>query len=330
MSGDPNFPSDLDIHPLASASSDSDVRFDSVAQEGAIKTYGIAGRIWEASHAMLAYLDPSSPFEFDPSPGPTTVLARDEGGATTAIELGSGTGFVAARVAEWLRPERDLLIATDLPDVCALLEMNLHACPAVRVRPLAWGSGEHARRIADELGLGLSTNPHLRPDVPPARGLTHVLCSDLIYFPALLAPLLRSLIHLTSPPFVSRTAPAPAIVILSYKIRSLSKETPFWSAFGLWFEFVPVLARRRRSAKRNSSSPPSGEAKGEPWSRFSPGGESSDETFVLVAERRLESLDWIIPEADTLLLSGVGAQGSQFPKTDDQFEQLLLMGMDVS
>ena len=43
---DPNFPADLDIHPLASISSDTDARFNSTAQEGAIRTYGIAGRIW--------------------------------------------------------------------------------------------------------------------------------------------------------------------------------------------------------------------------------------------------------------------------------------------
>lgn len=45
---DPNFPPDLDIHPLESATSDADARFDSAAQQDAIKTYGIAGRIWYA------------------------------------------------------------------------------------------------------------------------------------------------------------------------------------------------------------------------------------------------------------------------------------------
>ena len=48
----PNFPSGLDIHPLGSAVSDSDARFDSVAQEDAIKTYGIAGRIWYAQSIL--------------------------------------------------------------------------------------------------------------------------------------------------------------------------------------------------------------------------------------------------------------------------------------
>ena len=43
---DPNFPADLNIKPLAHSASDADTRFDSTAQEGAIRTYGIAGRIW--------------------------------------------------------------------------------------------------------------------------------------------------------------------------------------------------------------------------------------------------------------------------------------------
>ncbi|KAI0663827.1 putative methyltransferase-domain-containing protein [Cubamyces menziesii] len=304
----PNFPSGLDIHPLGSAVSDSDARFDSVAQEDAIKTYGIAGRIWEASHAMLAYLDPSSPLEFDPPPPTFASTARRP---ITAIELGSGTGFVAASVAEWLRPECDLLIATDLPDVCTLLEMNLRASPTVWVLPLAWGSEDHVRSISGQLGLS-RRGSH-------TRQLTHILCSDLIYFPALLAPLLRSLIHLTSAPFVDDTSPEPPLVLLSYKMRSLSKETPFWSAFGLWFEFVPVLARRPSTKGGENAS----------WSRFSP-GDASDETFVLVARRRPESLQWTVPENDSALLSGVGACFSESPKSDDQFERLLLMGMDIS
>ncbi|KAI9066270.1 hypothetical protein FKP32DRAFT_1589782 [Trametes sanguinea] len=315
---DPNFPSDLDIRPLASASSDADARFDSVAQEGAIRTYGIAGRIWEASHAMLAYLDPASPMEFDPPP--PTIASAGSRPAITAIELGSGTGFVAAGVAGWLHPERDLLIATDLPEVCSLLETNLRGSPSIWVRPLAWGSQDHVHAILEELALS-GTPVTLR------RYPTHILCSDLIYFPALLAPLLRSLLHLTSPPFVNETFREPAQVILSYKLRSLAKETPFWSAFGLWFQFEPVLARRRsRTLSENESVQVQEE---QTWTRLSP-GDSSDEMFVLIARRRPESLKWTVPEEDAALLAGVGAYLTSSPKSDDQFEQLLLMGLDLS
>ncbi|RPD60194.1 hypothetical protein L226DRAFT_535122 [Lentinus tigrinus ALCF2SS1-7] len=318
--GDPNFPADLDIYPLASVSSETDARFDSTAQEGAIRTYGIAGRIWEASHAMLAYLDPFSgpTLEFDPPPF-TRMSSRTRAPRTTehpitAVELGSGTGFVAARVAGWMRPDLDLLVATDLPEVCPLLEANLHSCPAVRVRALAWGSREHASAILQELGL-----------LPPkGRRLTHVLCSDLIYFPALLAPLLRSLLHLTSPPTTTDGGWSSPSVIISYKIRSLAKETPFWNVFGLWFEFTPVLVQTRASTSTLTDQTDQGGS----WERFSP-GDVADEMFVLVATRRSDSVRWTIPEEDAALLSGVGAYGTDTPKSDDQFEQLLLMGMDL-
>ena len=64
------------------------------------------------------------------------------------------------------------------------------------------------------------------------------------------------------------------------------------------------------------------------WTRFSP-GDASDGTFVLVASRRAESLSWSIPEDDVALLAGCGAYGSDLPRSDDQFERLLLMRLDV-
>lgn len=88
-----------------------------------------------------------------------------------------------------------------------------------------------------------------------------------------MAPRLRTLLHLAAPgltlPVVSPQ------VILSYKIRSSSKETPFWSAFGLWFTFTPVVVRAR--SKDNSSK----------WEHFDSGGDG--EIFLFVARRRSES-----------------------------------------
>ena len=124
----------------------------------------------EASHAMLAYLNPSSRtlFDFDPSPfTPTSPIA--------AVELGSGTGFVAACVAEWLHPQQDLLIATDLPEVCPLLESNLRSCPTIRVCPLPWGSKVDADALNAKYLRHLPSEPYTE-----ARPLTHVLCSDLV------------------------------------------------------------------------------------------------------------------------------------------------------
>jgi hypothetical protein len=142
--------------------------------------------------------------------------------------------------------------------------------------------------------------------------LTHILCSDLVYFPELLAPLLRSLIQLSSPPFVA--AHSDVTIVISYRVRSLAKEAPFWSAFGLWFEFLPVLVKKTDQDL--------------PWQRF--GVSLEDPTFVFVARRRSESLDWQLPSSDEDLMQGIMAQGTLSPKGDDTFETLLLMSLDGS
>lgn len=101
-----------------------------------------------------------------------------------------------------------------------------------------------------------------------------------------------------------------ARVTISYRIRSLAKETPFWSAFGLWFDFTPVLYRTGPK---------------EEWSRF---GETFDDpTYVFVARRKPESLRWHIPVVDGDLIAGVGAGGTDTHKGDDTFDTLLMMAV---
>lgn len=136
-----------------------------------------------------------------------------------------------------------------------------------------------------------------------------------MYFPELIGPLLRTLLRLTAPLSI-QTSPPPVSpqVILSYKIRSLSKEVPFWSAFGLWFTFTPVLVRAR--SEGNSSR----------WERFDSGGDG--EVFLFVARRKSESFSWNMPEDDVALLEGVGGRGTEERKSDDGFEMLLLMRVD--
>ena len=114
-------------------------------------------------------------------------------------------------------------------------------------------------------------------------------------------------------------------MIISYKIRSLAKETPFWAAFGLWFVFSPVLARRpgRHPSRDDSSGNESS------WVRFSTALEQED-SFVFVAQRRPESRTWTVPEKDDDLLDGVGAWGNQERKSDDTFETMLLMSLDTT
>ncbi|KAK7033268.1 tumor-related protein [Favolaschia claudopus] len=291
----PNFPQNLDIKPLLPSNGDLDGNFDFSHQQEAIRVFGIAGKVWKAAYALNTYIQPPADHEFDP---PFFASPRSPG-TVTMIELGSGTGIVAATVSPMLR-EGDVLFVTDLLEVCPLLEQNLQRFldGAVRVRPLSWGNSIHVSQIAEEISK-----------LPRAR--LRILCSDLVYFPELLAPLLRSLIQLSSPPFA--IASNDVEIIISYKVRSLPKETPFWSAFGLWFEFAPVLVRRTSQDIHS-------------WRRF--GASLEDPTFIFVAHRREESLGWQVPLRDEDLMQGRIAPDQVSPKGDDTFETLLLLSLD--
>lgn len=100
----------------------------------------------------------------------------------------------------------------------------------------------------------------------------------------------------------------------------MTKEAPFWSAFGLWFSFYPV------SYLPPATSSDDAEEEGPEWRRF--GSEQEDRVFVFVAKRRSESHSWVVPEDDQDLLHGVGANGTDIPKSDDTFESLLLLSVD--
>ncbi|KAJ7455299.1 putative methyltransferase-domain-containing protein [Mycena galericulata] len=287
----PNFPQNLNIRPSVPLDdAPASEKFNFANQQEAIRVFGIAGKVWEAAYVLNSYIRPPAGHVFDPPLFPESDEAR-----RVIIELGSGSGIVAATMAEVLHRTDDIILATDLPEVCPLLEQNLraHDTGQILVRPLSWGNSEHAARIADELSK--STN---------APGFTHIICSDLVYFSELLAPLLRSLIQLSSPPFV--VAPGDdQVVVISYKIRSLPKESPFWSAFGLWFEFAPVLVQK--------TDPGLGQVS--PWHRH--GADVEDPTFVFVARRRQHSFHWTLPPDDEDLMQGIMAGGTLSPKSDD-------------
>lgn len=244
------------------------------------------------------------------------------------IELGAGVGYVGIHLAlaldAWFvaRPAQaseppPTIVMTDLGNVCPLLERNLHcAFPHgakqvdARVMPLSWGCDQEAHTV-------LRACP-----APP----THILCSDLIYFPTLLPLLLRSLILLTDDPEHSPT------VIIAYRVRSLAKEQPFWQAFGAWFDLSPVQARRSTLPTRDAAS------KDRPWHRFGSWASDifpqatdeppEDDYFVFVASRRADSYLHTPPPDDTKLMGGwriSKAQGAESaPSAGDTFELLLL------
>ncbi|KAJ3778089.1 putative methyltransferase-domain-containing protein [Lentinula raphanica] len=305
----PNFPKNLQIRPSTFSSFAAHKLYGHNPQKRAIEKYGIAGRVWEAAYILKIYLDPPVNLSFDP-PSPYEIRSSE---SIRAIELGSGSGMIGISIAPCLKSHlHDLLVLTDLPEVCPLLESNVKDAfgdsgsslhDLIHVRPLAWGNVEHVQNIESDLMAG-QYSCGMGP-------FTHILCSDLVYFPELLAPLLRTIIHLTSHP----TNGTQSNILISYKIRSLSKESPFWSAFGLWFTFGPVLVRKEYSDGTSSS-----------WERFGTAFEGP--MFIFAARRRPESLEWILPSDDSELLSGFGARGTMSPKADDTFETLLFMSLD--
>lgn len=200
------------------------------------------------------------------------------------------------------------VILTDLDNVCPLLERNVARAFSggttggrkgpqwadVRVLPLPWGEDKQADDV-------LAACPS-----PP----THILCSDLVYFPELLPLLLRSLIRLTSD---AQHAPA---VVLAYRVRSLEKEQPFFQALGAWFDFAPVLARRRTSSQQQQQQqqPNVHHSRADAWHRFCSLASDldarkadeppEDDYFVFVAHRRGDSYDYTPPRDDAKLMGG--------------------------
>ncbi|CAK5268451.1 unnamed protein product [Mycena citricolor] len=295
-SANPNLPENLDIHPLVPAiDAEGAEQFDYDQQQRDISQFGIAGRVWgvEAAYLLIQYLVPIAEVTYEPLFAPSADGIR-------VVELGSGSGIVANTMSTRLRPDRDIMYSTDLPEVKTLFRVSAARAQPQTASPSArraypcetaiMGNAEHASQLLKQLA---------------PSNITHVLCSDLVYFPELLGPLLRSLIHLTS-----GTRELGPQVIISYKIRSLAKETTFWSAFGLWFTFEPVLYRTQSGSE---------------WSRL--GNTMQDPTFVFVARRRDESMSWLLPENDHDLLHGL-FPGNRSPKSDDTFETLLLMSLD--
>ncbi|KAL7422780.1 hypothetical protein Q5752_002075 [Cryptotrichosporon argae] len=235
---DPNFPPDLDIHPLVLAGTDNDDR----GQAAAIAKYGIAGRVWEASLPLLSYLTPGSPFDppcsVHSTPSPRRIL-----------EFGSGQALSSLHVASHLGPD-DLVVLTDLPNVVPLCEASIDAW--TRRAASASTDEEHkdgpaaaatsgatsARVVARPLAWGESGAA-----VKALGPFTHILMCDLVYFPQLYPPLLYTLLEMTEPDGVPDEASAvfgPEIII-SYRTRQLVLEQSFFDTLASYFSLAPVL-----------------------------------------------------------------------------------------
>ncbi|GAA6005568.1 hypothetical protein JCM11491_003687 [Sporobolomyces phaffii] len=366
--GDPNFPPNLEIFPSSSethgrpvdssSTSDSLKRAQSdpaqVDAEQDIETYGIAGRTWEAAYLLRQYLTPlapTSPVEFDP-PSPLALHVRPaphRRRQRVILEIGSGTGFLGLSIAPHL-VSSDTLVVTDLENVCPLLMKNLAEArrrwettepkaknsPTILVRPLPWGDATFLDREVKQ--------PRLEPDI--------ILASDLVYFPFLYPPLLRTLLGLTEWRASDDPRRQNPTLVFSYKIRSLVREQPFWEAFGRWFKFEPVQMGRLGSDDKESEEDGTEEehtdaregAKAKrAWSRLGASRRSgtddthlcrddSDELFVFIARRRDSTLgisDLISHGGFTdedLMLGRNGLEGDLAGGT--RFEEMLLASLE--
>ena len=169
---------------------------------------------------MKRYLMPPSPdIVFDP---PCPLYASNA--RQNILEIGSGTGYLSLSLAPLLSPNSTLTL-TDLHEVLPLLATNLAQArgrwmssihpsylPTIKVEGLPWGDEEALRNLSLNI-----EDPEF------------IIAADLVYFPFLYPPLLRTLIGLTTPRSPESSSPT---VLFAGKVRSLAREEPFWSAFG--------------------------------------------------------------------------------------------------
>jgi len=214
---DPNFPPNLDIHPLVFPNSSNDGD-DSVQQAAAIERFGIAGRVWEAGRPLIEYFTPGNSYQ-----PPCSLFGH---GPHRVIELGSGQALSSLYLASQLE-KGDSVILSDLPNVVPLCEnaverwkSRLSDRAEVMVVPLAWGQSVD----------------HLRYLFP----FTHVLVCDLVYFPHLYPPLLLTLLELTEPTTLPTNELFGPEVIVSYHSRTLALEESFFQSFSLYFRMEPI------------------------------------------------------------------------------------------
>lgn len=168
-SRDPNFPAFLDIRPLHLANTASAAGADAHAQATAIGRYGIAGRVWEASGPLLAYLTPAGGVAgFEPFDPPCSLFQSRE--PHRVLELGSGQALASLHLAARLRPH-DTVVLTDLPNVVPLCQASIDTW----AREGEGAAGEHARVVAQPLAWGESA-----ANLAPLGPFTHILMCDLV------------------------------------------------------------------------------------------------------------------------------------------------------
>lgn len=283
LSSNPNFPPNLSIKPSL---------LSSIAQQDL--SFGIAGRTWEASYTLLDYLL-------------TSPLLQSQQEDITIVEIGGGNGFLGISLVEKLLLRGETrggirLILTDLEEVLPLLEKNLRDAELdlkgggmeVLIRALPWGDQLAFEHLVKEF-----------PELVDGEGNRKVMVigSDLVYFPELYPLLLKTLLWLSSG--------KEKEMLISYKIRSLVREEPFWSALGRWFELTPLELPTTKPLLPSLLPLPSLPPK---------------EAHLLSLSRKPTTLTIEIPLENEQVMRG---STNDKIKEDDQFEIWLLGGIEV-
>lgn len=125
----------------------------------------------------------------------------------SVIELGCGTGIAGLHFIQKFHPRE--FIFTDLKEALHVIEKNLGMTEipvetTVLVQEYSWGISKSQKTF------------------------DFIICSDLVYFPELFQPLIDSLLDLSD---------EKTIIYLSYKKRSISKESLFFQMFGQYFDY---------------------------------------------------------------------------------------------
>ncbi|KAF9294786.1 hypothetical protein BGZ88_003312 [Linnemannia elongata] len=306
-----------------------------------ISTFGIAGRIWDSSYTLDAYMRrPTDQYTFTPAcpipaeyflPAKVTTTTSEPASAVATtkekktpiriLEIGAGTGYVGIALAKRLDSDCTVIL-TDLEEVVPLMQKNVNEQRLSR-RPTTSSSASAATTTIAAAEPPSETGPYKEPSCawvevePLAWGNTahalaildhptpidYIIASDLVYFPELYPPLLQTLKEITR---VGETK-----ILFGYKERALWKESPFWEEFGRYFEMEVVRIERHPVKKEGEVG---GEEKGEEEEEEEEGGievfgcEGEDRLYVFVATKRPE--DQILKGADdtlaTLMMMQIG------------------------
>ncbi|KAJ3099093.1 hypothetical protein HDU97_003472 [Phlyctochytrium planicorne] len=172
---------------------------------------GIAGKKWPAADVIAKYF------------GWRYGKIAESQAPIRFLELGSGTGVSSILLADILKSKLQSfhIIATDLELAVDLIRKNIlenKLSDHVSGERLEWGQDNDADSILKDGTIDM------------------VFASDVVYYPELFDPLIKTLLYLTNP---NKQAIMPEVIICC-RMRELSKELPFYGKLGKEFHIYNV------------------------------------------------------------------------------------------